>query len=83
MPAKAYVSPMSGYLRYSYRDNVQQLVIQSVNNGLPQPTRLFTVRLVSSSGLTPVSPADDTGVSTLTGMMILRVHITDIIVIAL
>jgi len=65
-PAAKDVTPLSGYLNFTYGINRQPITIMSVDNSLPQPNRLFSVRLVSSSGWTPVS---DTrlAVATITG----------------
>jgi len=64
--AASDVTPISGYLNFSNGINRQLITITSIDNSLPQPDRMFSVRLVSSSGWTPVS---DTrlAVATLTG----------------
>jgi len=65
-PAAKDVTPISGYINFPYGVDRQPITVTSVDNSLPQPNRLFSVRLVSSVGLTPVS---DTrlAVATLTG----------------
>jgi len=65
-PVAKDVTPVSGYVRFTPGTVHQAITISTIDNSLPQPDRLFTVRLVSSSGLTPVS---DTrlAVATLTG----------------
>jgi len=65
-PASKDVTPMSGYLNFTYGLDRQFITIASVDNNLPQPNRLFSVRLVASTGLTPVA---DTrlAIATLTG----------------
>ena len=62
---------ISGYLRFAYGDTRQNIVLESVNNGLPQPTRLLSTRLVSSTGLTPVTPSIS-GLSTLNGELFIQ-----------
>jgi len=54
-PAANDVVPISGYLRYTPGTARQPITIRSVDNSLPQPNRLFSVRLVTSSGRTPVA----------------------------
>lgn len=71
MPSTSEVLTASGYLQFKYGDNWQILSVQSVNNGLPQPTKLLSVRLVSSTGLTPVTSSAN-GLSTLTGTLMLH-----------
>jgi hypothetical protein len=71
MSSVAEVLPVSGYVRFTYGDTWQSLTIQSLNNGLPQPTKLFSVRLVSSTGLTPVTSSGN-GLSTLTSTYVLH-----------
>jgi len=60
------IAPVSGYLNFSYGIDHQLITLTSIDNNLPQPNRLFSVRLVASTGHTPVS---DTrlAIATLTG----------------
>jgi hypothetical protein len=71
MPSTNEVLTVSGYLQFLYGDDWQILSIQSVNNGLPQPTKLLSVRLVFSTGFTPVTSSGN-GLSTLTGKIALH-----------
>ena len=66
MSAVADISMVSGYLRFTNDNTLQNIALVSVNNGLPQPTKLFSVRLVSSTGLAPVT-LTNSGLSTLSG----------------
>ena len=65
-PAAKDIAPLSGYLNFTGDINRQRVTITSVDNSVPQPNRIFSVRLVASTGRTPVS---DTrlAVATLTG----------------
>jgi len=65
-PAAKDVTPISGYLNFTDGVDRQPITIKSMDNSLPQPNRLFSVRLVSSVGLTPVSNSR-LAVATLTG----------------
>jgi len=62
-PAAKDLTPVSGYINFTPGMLHQAITIRSIDNSLPQPNRLFTVRLVASSGLTPV---DDTRLATAT-----------------
>ena len=66
MPSSSYIKQVSGYVRFVYGDTEQPITIESVYSELPQPTRMFTVRLVSSSSVTPMATGSD-GLATLTG----------------
>ena len=64
-PAVKDIMPVSGYLNFTHDRDRQLIIVTSVDNSLPQPNRLFSVRLVASTGRTPVA-ASRLAIATLT-----------------
>ena len=67
MPSAKDVTPISGYLTFGSTDNSQILSISSIDNTIPEPNKVFTVRLICSRGLSVILTQGD--VSILTGIV--------------